>query len=354
LRRTWVSIASLLVVPWCYAEDKLVGGPYAVNVGQRSATVVWVVQSSDVTLVPDGGAQPMIAPVLRSQKVTYSGLQPGKTYSCDVPGLAGAKGSFKTAPAGPAAFQFVVFGDTRTRHDVHKRVVDAIVKAQPDFVIHTGDLVSDGHDSSQWPIFFSIEKELLAKAAFYPVLGNHERNDYRYYEFFDVQTPYYSFDWGAAHFTALDSDVGSVALSAQARQAFWDEQTRWLEDDLKKSQGSAFRFVIFHHPPFTAVKRRQGEKPPTLELVPLFERYKVTATFSGHDHNYQRHVKNGVQYVITGGGGAPLYEVDAPIPGLTEKVERIENYVTVKVEGKQARLEARALDGHLIESLELP
>ena len=42
-----------------------------------------------------------------------------------------------------------------------------------------------------------------------------------------------------------------------------------------------------------------------------------------------------------------------PIPGLTQKVERIENYVTVKVERKQGRLEARAPDGHLIDSLEL-
>jgi hypothetical protein len=33
---------------------------------------------------------------------------------------------------------------------------------------------------------------------------------------------------------------------------------------------------------------------------------------TGHDHNYQRYTKNGIQYVITGGGGAPLYPVADP------------------------------------------
>lgn len=351
LRRLFFFFAWVLLLEWCWADDQLIGGPYVVNVRQRSATIGWVLQSSEVKLFADiGGGQPLVAPVLRSQRVTYSDLVPGKAYTYET---LGAKGSFRTAPAGAATFQFVVFGDTRTRHDIHQRIVRAIVKAAPEFVIHTGDLVTDGHDSAQWPIFFSIEKELLARAAFYPVLGNHERNDSRFYEFFDVQTPYYSFDWGEAHFTALDSDVGSVALSAEARQLFWAEQTRWLEDDLKKSQAAAMRFVVFHHPPFTAVKRRQNEKPLTLELVPLFERYKVTAVFAGHDHNYQRHQKNGIQYVVTGGGGAPLYDVDSPIPNVTVKVDRTENYVIVKVAGEHARMEAVALDGHLIDSVQL-
>jgi 2',3'-cyclic-nucleotide 2'-phosphodiesterase (5'-nucleotidase family) len=85
----------------------------------------------------------------------------------------------------------------------------------------------------------------------------------------------------------------------------------------------------------------------------VFEKHEVTAVFSGHDHNYQRHLKNGVTYVVTGGGGAPLYDVDGPIPGITQKVERTEHFVSIKVEPGKVVLDAEALDGHRIELVEL-
>jgi predicted MPP superfamily phosphohydrolase len=57
-------------------------------------------------------------------------------------------------------------------------VIGAILKqSSPDFVVQTGDLVANGADTSLWPIFFDIERQLLRKAAFFAVLGNHERND---------------------------------------------------------------------------------------------------------------------------------------------------------------------------------
>jgi len=123
-----------------------------------------------------------------------------------------------------------------------------------------------------------------------------------------VKTPYYSFDWGNSHFAVLNSDVGNAAISAGAKETFWAEQTSWLEEDLKKSQKATFRFVMAHHPPFTAVANRQDQNPKMAALTPMFEKYKVTAGFFGHDHNYQHYLKNGVHYVITGGGGAPLYK----------------------------------------------
>jgi 3',5'-cyclic AMP phosphodiesterase CpdA len=227
-------------------------------------------------------------------------------------------------------------------------------QGNPDFVIHTGDLVADGYDTFQWPNFFSIEKDLLRKTVFFPVLGNHERDNARFYEFFDVKTPYYSFDWGSAHFAIIDSDVSNVSSSKAARERFWADQTAWLEADLERSQKAAFRFVAMHHPPFTVNLSSAGhvsKETPTLE--PLFERMKVTAVFAGHDHNYQHHVKNGVHYIVTGGGGAPLARAEAPLEGITVKVESVEHYVMVKVEGNKAYIEAVALDGHPIESIEL-
>ena len=333
------------------AQDKLVGGPYAVNVGPRTATVVWVVQTGQVSLHAADTSTALSAPVLRAEKVHFTGLEPGKTYTYDGLRWPGATGSFTTAPNGPAPFEFVVYGDTRTRHDMHRKVVAAILKyAAPQFVLHTGDLVADGADSAQWPVFFDIEHELLRNVAFFPSLGNHERNNRQYYDFFDVSAPYYSFNWGAAHFIVLNSDIDNVSTSELERNAFWTGQSRWLEEDLAKSQQAAYRFVFAHHPPLTAVARRQGDNPHMTALMPLFEKYNLTAGFFGHDHNYQHYVKNGVHYFITGGGGAPLYDVDKPPEGITKMVVSTEHFLDVKVDGKTVRVEAIKLDGQPLET----
>jgi 3',5'-cyclic AMP phosphodiesterase CpdA len=349
MKRTLLSLVAVALVPAMYAAETLVGGPYVVNAGPKGGTIVWLVKTSEAKFGLKADKLDSTLPVLRAEKITLTDLKPGTTYHYDVGGADAGRGSFKTAPAGPADFKFVVYGDTRTRHEMHQRVVDAIVKTDPDFVIHTGDLVSNGTDAALWPRFFAIEKELLRKAPIYTVLGNHERNTPQFYDFFDVKTPYFSFDWGNVHFILLDTDLGNMP----GRDAFWAEQTKWLEADLKGSGKAAMRIVVFHHPPFTAVKKRQEEGKQVRELVPLFEQYKVAAVFAGHDHNYQHHLKNGIHYIVTGGGGAPLYPVDGPIPDVTQKVLSTEHYVQVKVTGNTARIEAIGLDGSLIDGIDI-
>ena len=347
----WICAASAL-----HGADKLVGGPYVVNPAARSATIGWVVETGGVHTGSAPDQLTRAIPVLRSEKVSMTGLKPGETVYYQIPGaapLAERTGHFKVPPAGPASFQFVVFGDTRTRDDLHRKIIQAVSKTDPDFAIHTGDLVYDGYETAQWPVFFDIERDLLRKTVFFPVLGNHERNNFRFYEFFDVKAPYYSFNWGSAHFALLNSDVNNVAISAGERERFWSEQIRWLEDDLQKNQKADFRILAMHHPPLTAYQLPSHMSKETPGLVPLCEKYKVTAVFAGHDHNYQHHLKNGVHYIVTGGGGAPLAPVDDPIPGITLKVEKVEHFVIVKVEGNHAQIDAIALDGHRIETVTL-
>jgi Calcineurin-like phosphoesterase len=333
--------------------EKIVGGPYIVNDGPRSATLMWLVQSSEASLGTEPGKLDKSAPLLRAEKIQLSGLKAGTTYYYQsFPGEAG-RGSFKTPPSGDAKFQFVVYGDTRTRHDVHRSVIAGILKnTSPDFVMHTGDLVANGDDSSLWPVYFDIEGELLRKAAIFPAVGNHERNAGNYFNFMDAK-PYYSFNWGSAHFVVIDSDIKNVGATDAERETFWREQTEWLESDLKGAQDAAFRFLFAHHPPLTAVARRQGDNPQMTALEPMFEKYKLTAGFFGHDHNYQHYLKNGIHYFITGGGGAPLYDVDMPPAGITVKVESTENFVIVDVDGKKARVEAKKPDGATLDVAEL-
>jgi hypothetical protein len=346
-------LASLLGIGTALAAEKVVGGPVAVNVTAKYATIVCIAQTGTANLAPASGGDSRSAPALQAQKYGFSGLKPSTTYKYDCGG-DDTQGSFKTPPSDDVPFDFVVYGDTRTRHDMHRRIVAGILQSgAPDFVLHTGDLVADGSDSAQWPLFFEIERELLRKTAFFPALGNHERNNRQFYEFFDVDSPYYSFNWGKSHFIVLNSDLGNVASGSAAKEAFWARQRAWLEEDLAKSQDAQFRFVIAHHPPITAVARRQAGNPEMTALIPLFEGQHVSAGFFGHDHNYQHYLKNGIHYVITGGGGAPLYPVDNPPAGITIKVVSTEHFVKVHVEKGVARITAVAVDGKVLDQFEI-
>lgn len=110
--------------------------------------------------------------------------------------------------------------------------------------------------------------------------------------------------------------------------------------------------MVAHHPPISAASNRAPGNDWMAALEPLFEKYRLTAGFFGHDHNYQHYLKNGIHYVTTGGGGAPLYDVAKPPEGITIKVVSIENFTTIRVDGKVARLEAIAVDGTKLDEIE--
>ena len=334
------------------AGPKVVGGPIVVNVTQRSATVVWVVETDQAILHPPTG-DAKVGPSLHVEKTTFTGLQPNTKYDFEV-GPDKSQGSFKTPPGADEPFRFVVYGDTRTRPDAHRAVVQQLLKhGVPDFVTFSGDSIADGSDPSLWPVFFDIEKDLLRQTAFFPALGNHERHSPSWSEYFQQAKPYYSFNWGSAHFAVLDSDLGNVSPSKRVRESYWAEQTSWLEEDLAASQKADFRFLVAHHPPYTAVKSRQGDNPHMTALVPMLEKYHVSAGLFGHDHNYQHYWKNGIHYIVSGGGGAPLYDVNVPPEGITQKVMSIENFVAISVNGKVAKVEAIAVDGKTIDQFEI-
>jgi len=67
-----------------------------------------------------------------------------------IAGAAAALLMSSPAPGGQdnTPFRFAVYGDTRDGHAVHRNIVAQIIKANPAFVLQTGDLVHSGYEEA--------------------------------------------------------------------------------------------------------------------------------------------------------------------------------------------------------------
>lgn len=207
---------------------------------------------------------------------------------------------FRTFSEVSKDFRFEALGDSGTASQFQNDVAFQMAKYPVDFVIHTGDVIYGGKSPADFDKkFFSIYASMLDHIPFFLCLGNHDADFHGgspYLENFYLPR-YYSFKEGEGHFIALDSNDLLQPGSSQYQ---------WLNQDLKNSK-EPLKVVYFHHPIYST-----GYHGSTRELqkilIPLFEKYRVTLVLNGHDHDYERTVPiHGITYLVTGGGGAPLY-----------------------------------------------
>lgn len=306
-----------------------------------------------------------------------TGLSPATRYAyrCGSAGALSRRYTFRTAPApGPLdkPLRFVALGDSRTNDVARRQVVAAAVKAKPTFILHTGDLVSNGHSQRQWDRWFATMQPLAAKAPLLVAIGNHEDNSREYYAQLAMPThnttargynpeSFYSIDIGPLHVVTLSTEpVGPPAGS----------QVRWLVRDLAKArQNPATRWIIAmgHRPPVSC-GRHGDHRPAKRAWTRIFERYGVDLTLWGHDHNYQRSKPlrgdapvadgkgpvmsgAGVTYIVTGGAGAPLYSARKdPRMAATRKAY---HYLDITVTDQRLIVEAKGIDNKTFDRLEL-
>ena len=295
-------------------------------------------------------------------------------------------------PSG-ANTRFAVFGDCGENTPGQKAAAYQVYKEKPDYVFLTGNIVYRQGEMAQYyekyfPIYNAdradpaVGAPLIRSTLFFAAPGNHDTNDFPDLNAFPDALAYflawamplngptsaadarsippiagddgkqsaftdaangafprmanYSFDYGSAHWLALDANPYTDWTDKRLRD--------WVEADLAAAKNTTWRFVAFHQPPFKSAAPGEKIQEGMRVLTDLFEKYKVDVVFSGHVHNYQRtrplhfvaqagldgklsgvegavrgqitqdtaydgvkHTRpNGVIYIITGGSGSAL------------------------------------------------
>jgi 3',5'-cyclic AMP phosphodiesterase CpdA len=206
---------------------------------------------------------------------------------------------------------------------VFKRIVQESQSLPIQRFFHTGDVVYGLHEPIEetdqgYQRVFRLLKTLPVPFTIVP--GNHEYATKACATLFYTyahQPPYFSFDDQGIHFIALNTELPGQ------QSAIRGKQLAWLKQDLDSHPTARATFVFLHQPLFSPlnshnpierlmVYKDKGYTSFISErnrnaLAAVFSHYHVNTVFAGHEHLYYQTTDHGVRYVITGGGGAPLY-----------------------------------------------
>lgn len=161
-------------------------------------------------------------------------------------------------------------------------------------VYDAGDLVEHGN----YPLNFeqmeyTRYKELFPNSV--PVPGNHDHYDGLDFWTWDRWVDVY--DQGV-HIVGFDTDYYRDPI-----------QLKILESKLSDDKNVVT--ILFMHHQVYSDNLRNGEVSLAMRrtVLPIIERTKVDLVICGHGHAYERHNDGARNYLVIGGGGAPLDEV---------------------------------------------
>ncbi len=268
------------------------------------------------------------------------------------------------------SFNFIAYGDTRGDgvpvSPLHDDIIEDYLAFNPELIIHSGDLAYHGGEWYQWLEFNeSMTAVWESGIPFYVAPGNHEMytddwvndptftNYTLYVDYEDIAAAcggtelYYSFDYNEVHFVILNTEHDWIDGEFQLSS----EQMSWVEADLGNVENETFVVVTFHRPAYSA---RGGGLPSSIqkELHDFFVREDVDLIFNGHDHMYYRTERDGIFYVVTGGGGAPLHDYNDT--GLTwqegDFAAKEHHFCNVEVNTTHVVVYAYSLNGTILDS----
>lgn len=238
--------------------------------------------------------------------------------------------------SGVITMDFAVIGDSAQdgapNTDDIVAVANLIKSVKIHALIHCGDMATNGSDYDTavgmyygkyiYPYRGTVPAYAgTAPNHFHPAIGNHDVNvttdigDYLDYFNPPNNGRYYDFVIGACHFFVLNpfnrTDDGMPDWEADVTTIGTSRQFKWFAAAASRAT-SPWKIVILHTPPYTS---DTTHTPGSTAMRWPFATYGIDLVYSGHAHDYERLLVGGVNYVVTGTGGGPLYDFGTPVSG---------------------------------------
>jgi len=365
---------------WAAERPSFVVKPYLQWSTQTQMTVKWETSTPTRGFVEYGKATFNAESPALSQKaegkaevalqtVTLTGLEAETEYFYRAVSISAAGDTlrsriypFKTAVKDDSPFAFTVFSDTQgvPNPTVWGQVAKIAEKERPNFAIHSGDQVDNGHDRSNWTgQFFPQGESFMNKYAMFTVPGNHENDAPNYHNYLGHPDGLrcYSFVYGNTEFFMFDTNQDVSEGS---------EIYKKLEADLARSTAK-WKIVAHHHPIYssdnddygnTRVAKSTLGSPKLKHLAPLYEKYNVDIVFYGHIHTYERtwplrdnkvNLENGTIYMTMGGGGGGLETPSFWRSWFTNKLFLDHHFGYVRIVNGELHFQAIDLNGNILD-----
>ena len=258
-------------------------------------------------------------------------------------------------PVSKKEVSFLIFGDSGVANSTQYKIASLMEKQvdEIDFLLHVGD-VNQNNGQEYDDIFYKPYKNIVAKKNVYLAVGNHDtyfdQAETYLREFIlpnnnsQNSERYYSFSWGNVFFICLDSNLDYLPGSVL---------NKFLESELNSAKRDAadWTMIYFHHPPYCEMwDSWDGEPDVRNYLHPLFKKHKVDFVFNGHTHSYERGELDGINYIITGGGGGGLDTYGRNWQHITKSISA-HHFTKVDVRENNLTLTAIDINENVIDKL---
>jgi hypothetical protein len=223
--------------------------------------------------------------------------------------------------------RLVAYGDMRftdpaitsgTNPKVRQWLAEKIGLERPQALLLTGDMPFIGEKTEDWAEY---QKETASWKAdgfpVFPTLGNHEMYHDPVKGVANYLANFPGIE-GHRYYSALLGPVEVISLDMNSPAGSRSDQLRWFSAQLEHVPASVeFLFILYHIPWVADTQSQLVAGVPSksaLALRNLLEAHvdrmhAKVVVFNGHIHNYERFERHGVEYVITGGGGAQPYPI---------------------------------------------
>jgi hypothetical protein len=244
--------------------------------------------------------------------------------------LAGALAGGIAGAAAPAAPVLLAAGDIAVCGSRGDEATAQLIRTRPGTVATLGDNVYDVGSQREFADCYDPSWGTF-KHRTRPSPGNHDyytKGAKGYFSYFGKaaggrKKGYYSYDLGAWHIIALNSNCPKIGgCGAKSPQG------RWLRRDLRAHPAEC-TLAYWHHPLFSSGAEHGGEETMRAFWKALYAA-GADVVLAGHEHNYERFApqdpqgrldpERGIRQFVVGTGGASHYGFAEPLPTSEKRI----------------------------------